>query len=72
MNAFWFHFNKPLSQSKGHPVMTVHYRNACIPVRHIICKVPVSTRERRQQPRMVIAGRGVVRVKHDTATITEI
>jgi hypothetical protein len=52
--------------------MTVHYRNACIPVRHIICKVPVSTRERRQQPRMVIAGRGVVRVKHDTATITEI
>jgi hypothetical protein len=62
MAAFHFHYNKPASLKAGHPIMTVHTGGQCIMVREIVCKVPVATRERRTQPRMVIAGQGVVRI----------
>jgi hypothetical protein len=70
MSAFWFHYNKPASRAAGHPVMTVHHRDACILVRKIVCSVPVCSRERRTQPHVVIAGRGLVRIAGDTAYIT--
>jgi hypothetical protein len=70
MNAFWFHYNKPLSERRGHPTMTVHHKGACVFVRRIVCNVPTRSRERNSQPRMVIAGVGNVRISGDTAYIT--
>ena len=70
MGAFWFHYNKPASQRSGHPVMTVHHKGKCLLVRSVVCSVPVVTRERRSQPRLVMAGRGAVRVVGATAFIT--
>ena len=70
MRAFWFHYNKPESKRRGHPVMTLHYSNQCSLVRRIICHVPVRTRERRSQPHVVMAGRGWVSVVGNTAYIT--
>jgi hypothetical protein len=67
--AFWFHYNKPETQRRGHPVMTVHYRGACHMVRAVSCEVPVATRERTIQPRVVMAGRGSVEIVDGTAYI---
>lgn len=67
--AFWFHYNKPEAQRRGHPVMTVHYKGVCHMVRHIECAVPVSTRERNSQPRVVMAGRGSIEFAEGTAYI---
>ena len=49
--------------------MTVHHKGVCHMVRHIICQVPVNTRERSKQPRVVMAGRGNVEIANDTAYI---
>lgn len=69
MAAFWFHYNKPASARRGHPVMTIHYQGVCMLVRKIVCGVPVRTRERNSQPRIVLVGRGIVRLSGDTAII---
>jgi hypothetical protein len=71
MPSFWFHYNKPASRLAGHPVLTVHHRGQCMLVRGVVCMVPVRSRERRQQPRIVMAGNGVVTVSDGTAYITE-
>lgn len=70
--SFFFHYNRPASQSSGSPKMTVHYRGQCHIVDHVICRVPVSSRRRSKQPRLVMAGRGRVAVKDSVATITEV
>jgi hypothetical protein len=67
--AFWFHYNKPEATRRGHPVMTVHYRGACHMVRSIQCAVPIATRERSRQPRVVMAGQGEVEFVDGTAYI---
>lgn len=69
MPAFWFHFNKPETRKRGRPVMTVHYKNQCLMVESIDCAVPVKTRVRKQQPRMVVAGVGDVTVVNGEAVI---
>lgn len=69
MPAFWFHFNKPETAKRGRPVMTVHYKGQCLMVESIDCAVPVKTRVRKQQPRMVVAGVGEVTVTNGEAVI---
>lgn len=69
MPAFWFHFNKPETAKRGTPVMTVHYKGQCLMVESIDCAVPVKTRIRKQQPRMVMAGEGEVTVTNGEAVI---
>lgn len=69
MPAFWFHFNKPETRKRGRPVMTVHYKSQCLMVESIDCAVPVKTRVRKQQPRMVVAGVGDVTVVNGEAVI---
>jgi hypothetical protein len=72
MHAFWFHYNKPESQRSGEPKMTVHYRGECHLVDHIVCGVSVSSRKRTSQPRLVMAGRGVVRISDGVARLSEV
>lgn len=69
-SAFWFHYNKPASAQAGCPILTVHYNGACHLVKGIKCAVPTETRLRTQQPRCVIAGRGIVRIRDGIAHIT--
>lgn len=71
MSAFFFHYNKPASRQAGHPVMTVHYQGKCLLARGVVCSVPVRSRERKQQPRLVMAGRGLVSIVDGTAFISE-
>jgi hypothetical protein len=75
MKSFFFHFNKPASRKAGHPILTLHWAGRCHLVRKVDCRVPTTTRERLHQPRVVVAGRGVVRLHADdsntvVATIT--
>lgn len=55
--SFFFHYNKPASQSAGEPRLSVHFRGSCLIVKGVECKVPVTSRNRRTQPRCVMAGR---------------
>lgn len=63
MPAFWLHYNRPKTQEEGRNVLTVHYRGQCHFVHGVECLVPTRTRERKSQPRMVMAGKGVMRVR---------
>ena len=36
--------------------MTLHWNRQCIPVKDIICNVPVETKWNKQQPRVVLQG----------------
>lgn len=72
MHAFWFHYNRPESQRSGSPKMTVHYKGECHIVDHVICGVALSSRRRNSQPRLVMAGRGVVRISDGVARISEV
>lgn len=69
MPAFWFHYNRPETAKRGVPICTVHYQGQCHFVEEIDCAVPVKTRRRSQQPRMVIAGTGTVTVTDGKAVI---
>jgi hypothetical protein len=53
---FWFHYNKPESRKLGRNVLTVHFQNACHFVTGLDCRVPIATRDRKAQPRCVMAG----------------
>jgi hypothetical protein len=71
MNAFFFHYNKPVSMSAGEPRLSVHFRDTCMIVKAIECAVPIKSRNRRTQPRCVMSGRArEVTVKNGIALIT--
>lgn len=55
--SFFFHYNKPASAAARHPVLTVHWRGVCYQARSVVINVPTFTRERKQQPRLVVAGK---------------
>jgi hypothetical protein len=75
--VFFFHYNKPASRSANTPKMTVHYKNICHIVDHIICDVNVHTHHNKRQPHVVLKGKANniifiedVPSKHKTALIT--
>ena len=72
MKSFWFHYNKPESKRRGHPVLTLHYEGRCHYVRSIVCNVPTYTRERSTQPHVVVAGKGAVIIDGGIARIEEL
>jgi hypothetical protein len=55
--AFFFHYNKPLSQSWGRNILSIHYKGYCHFVEGLKCNVPIATRNRKSQPRCVMAGK---------------
>lgn len=50
MRRFFFHYRK--SDGK----MTIHYKNQCIIVDEVNCKVPCETKRNKRQPRLVMRG----------------
>lgn len=50
MRRFFFHYRK--SDGK----MTIHYKNQCIVVNEVVCKVPCETKRNKRQPRLVMRG----------------
>jgi hypothetical protein len=60
--AFYFHYNKPLSQKLKRPVASIHYSTTCIFVEDVMIHGMVgfiSTRRRSRQPRWVVQGKMV-------------
>jgi hypothetical protein len=57
--VFYFHYNKPASLSAGRPQLSVHFAGTCYIVDGVDCRVPTWSRNRRTQPRCVIAGRAL-------------
>lgn len=53
---FFFHYNKPASLTAGYPKVTLHWEGKCILVDEIRCDVPVQTKARKTQPRLVVQG----------------
>ncbi len=71
MRVFFFHYNKPASQAAKEPRLTVHFRGQCLSVGAIKCLVPIESKNRKTQPRCVMAGRANdVRVINNVATIS--
>lgn len=69
-HAFFFHYNKPASQAAKAPRLSIHYRGACHIVDGVECQVPIRSRNRKTQPRCVMAGRaGSVTVTNGQAVI---
>ena len=57
MRSFFFHFNKPASQRRGRPTISVHWKGACHLVNNVVVGVPTQGRVRDRQPRFVMAGK---------------
>jgi hypothetical protein len=54
--VFFFHFNRPASQSQGRPVLSIHYKGKCILVNNLQTWVPMETKFNKRQPRCVMKG----------------
>jgi hypothetical protein len=69
--AFWFHYNKPLSLQRKKNMLTVHFNGACHFVEGLDCRVPIKTRNRKTQPRCVMSGKAtLITISNETAIIT--
>lgn len=55
--VFFYHYNKPASQQRGKPVISVHYRNKCLLVDNLVCNVKTWGHINKKQPRFVIKGK---------------
>ena len=53
---FFFHYNKPESRRQGRNVLTVHWKNSCIPVNHLKIDVPIESHTQKSQPHCVMRG----------------
>lgn len=68
--AFWFHYNKPLSLQRKKNILTVHFNGVCHFVEGLDCRVPIKTRNRKLQPRCVMAGKASdIRIENEVAII---
>lgn len=55
--VFFFHYNKPMSQRAGKPVISIHYKNQCMMVDNLVCNVKTWGHLRNTQPRFVVKGK---------------
>ena len=53
---FFFHYNKPESRKQNRNVLTVHWKNSCIPVNHLKINVPIESHTQKSQPHCVMRG----------------
>lgn len=68
---FFFHYNKPMSQTTGKPVISIHYKNQCMMVENIVCNVKTWGHLRKIQPRFVMKGKATsIEVKDGVAYIS--
>jgi len=56
LKRFFFHYNKPESRKQGRNVLTVHWKNSCIPVNHLKIDVPIESHTQKSQPHCVMRG----------------
>ena len=55
--VFFFHYNKPASQSAKKPQITVHYKNQCLIVDNVVCNVKTFGQLKNIQPKFVMKGK---------------
>lgn len=62
---FFFHFRKSTGD------LTLHWKKQCIPIKDIVCNVPVETKWNKQQPLVVLQGfANNIEIINDKAVIT--
>jgi hypothetical protein len=47
---FFFHFRKSTGE------LTLHWQKQCIPIKDVVCNVPLETKWNKIQPRVVLQG----------------
>ena len=47
---FFFHFRKSTGD------LTLHWQKQCIPIKDVVCNVPIQSKWNKQQPRVVLQG----------------
>lgn len=67
--VFWFHYNKPASSKAGKPQITVHQSGVCHIVDNVVVDTFISGFIRKDQPRFVLKGRGVMTIRENVAYI---
>ena len=55
--TFYFHYNKPASLKAKKPKLSIHFRDTCYIVDHVVCEVPIRSRHKKTQPRCVMTGK---------------
>jgi uncharacterized cupin superfamily protein len=53
---FWLHYNKPASLSAGENRLSIHFNDTCHIIKGVDCHVRITSRNRKRQPRCVMAG----------------
>ena len=68
--AFFFHYNKPLSQKFQKVVISLHYQKQCVFVDNVVCHVPIRGRLSKRQPRFVMTGKAkTIEIRNGVAEI---
>ncbi|RDJ35295.1 MAG: hypothetical protein DWQ19_10800 [Crenarchaeota archaeon] len=58
MKRFFYHYNRPASQQRGKPTISVHYDNKCHLVDGVEVKVPTISRiNPKRSPKFVMIGK---------------
>lgn len=72
MKRFFYHYNKPATQQRGVPIISVHYDNKCHLVEHIDVQVPAKSKTNlKRSPKYVMVGYcNDVKIKKGVAVIT--
>lgn len=68
---FFYHYNKPLTQKFGKPVISVHFDKRCVFVDNIVCNVKTWGHIKKTQPRFIVKGRAkLIEIKDGVAYIS--
>jgi len=55
--VFFFHYNKPLSQQRGIPMISIHVNKTCYAVSNLVCNRNTKGKINKHQPRFVVTGK---------------
>jgi hypothetical protein len=67
---FNFHYNKPASKKAKRNKLTIHFGGKCCIVSRIVCKVPISSKSNKTQPRCTLVGEATnIKISNNTAYI---
>ncbi len=59
MRTFYFHYNKPASLKAKKPKLSIHFKDTCYIVDHVVCEVPIRSRHKKTQPKCVMTGKAM-------------
>jgi hypothetical protein len=68
--VFFFHYNKPASQTEKRPQISIHYCDTCYIVDNLVCECGTYGHVNKRQPYFVMKGKAArLEIKDGTAII---